>query len=819
VTERSAAVPRPLWFLFFCTGMSGLLLEQSFERWLSTIVGASRMSAAITLALYFVGLAIGARLYPLWTRWLPSGLKLYAALEGAVGVYALILGYFPEPLLSSSTSLIAAVPPGSSGAALIRVVLGALWVLPPTIAMGATFPAVVHALEQTGGPRLTRRMSSLYGANLFGAVCGAGLAPYVFFAFFGIDGTLQLVVGVQLLIVVVALSLARRTDAAPTPAEHPPADPAPVGAPMDTPATSPQGNVVVVVGLAFLSGLVVFAFEVVWIHLIGAAIGMSAFSFSLMLVCVLLGLGLGSAIVSRLGASDAPLPSATLSVALLVAALTGLVSLQLWDDSADLLLALGEGPIGFWRGELSRLLTAVVLVLPSATALGVIYPLLFRIDRFVPERAADVASRMGAANAIGSMIGALGTGFVLLDALGAEWTLRGLLVLIALGAIAPSVAASADPRRRAPVLAAAAVLAVAAVASPPWSYAELLSGTNVYFTPREPLIEPRLLFRGEDNVSGFTTVTEFALRPGGPRMRLLETNGKFQGNDGGEIRAQLGFAFLPSAYARGRERALVIGLGTGMSASVVQATGVRQLDVAELSPTMVEAAAYFEHIHRGLFDLPGVELVVDDGRTHLARTPPDTYDLMSLELSSVWFAGCTNLYSREFYRLAKDRLKRDGVFQQWVQLHHLGRGELLSIVATLRSAFPYVQLHFVGGQGILLASKAPLELDDTHVAQVTERLKTAFAPLAGRLPPLGTAFVKDTVVLDSQDTTRLLTHVIDHELILNTDTNRYLEFWSPRYNLEAVDHVPINLEALLQFADPDEVPTRLQALGFKMAAP
>ena len=98
---------------------------------------------------------------------------------------------------------------------------------------------------------------------------------------------------------------------------------------------------------------------------------------------------------------------------------------------------------------------------------------------------------------------------------------------------------------------------------------------------------------------------------------------------------------------------------------------------------------------------------LNDGRNVLlvAKEP---YDLITIELTSVWFAGASNLYSTEFYQLAKRRLAKGGVLQQWVQLHHIRPRELAVIVRTLQAEFAHVALFEGGAQGILVASEEPL---------------------------------------------------------------------------------------------------------------
>lgn len=115
-----------------------------------------------------------------------------------------------------------------------------------------------------------------------------------------------------------------------------------------------------------------------------------------------------------------------------------------------------------------------------------------------------------------------------------------------------------------------------------------------------------------------------------------------------------------------------------------------------------------------------LSLHMEDGRNSLLRSRKK-YDLITIEISSVWFAGATNLYSREFYETAHDRLAPEGVLQQWVQFHHNGVTEVLATLLTLRDVFDHVELYLVGGQGILLASAQPLVLRDPAIQRLSCR--------------------------------------------------------------------------------------------------
>jgi spermidine synthase len=804
--------------LFVLTGAVALVAEQVFEKLLSTVVGASTPAGAIVLAVYFAGLTAGGLLYgPVIAR-LRRPLPLYALLEGFVGLWALGLAISFPWLQSAAGAVIGLAGDSRPALLLLRLVVACAWILPPTVAMGMTFPAMVGVLERAQVPGLHRRMARFYALNLLGAVLGAALAPYLLFPHIGLVGALLLAALLEAAVVVAALALGRGW--------------AGVGAPApDALAPRPslralllQPGPAVLVACAAGSGFLIFSLEVVWLHLVGAVIGTSVYAFANMLLAVLLGLLLGG-LLSSLGRDrDGPLPLAVLPAVLLVAGWLLLLTGGLW-DVVPAVFAIDGLVSSFAGGEALRLVACLVLVGLPATALGLVYPLLFRLPLF-PSAAADrFAGLLAAANALGCIAGALVGGFVFLPGPGSEATLRatnavvlGLGLALALGLLIRLLIsrAPASPLRR-PLLAALVLLGglgcAALAKEAPWERLALTSGTNVYFAPTHVGSESELLFWHEDSYGGFTTVVRNRTVAGDP-WHVLLTNGKFQGNDVGERAAQVAFALLPVLHSEARDKALVIGLGTGQTAQVVAASGYRQVEVAEIAPGIVEAAeAWFPLVHRSVLERPAVSLHLEDGRNHLLRSPGG-YDLVTIELNSVWFAGATSLYSREFYRLVRERLAPGGILVQWIQLHHIAPEEVLSVMATLQAELPWVSLWQIGGQGLFLAAAEPLEPQ----AEVSNYLRgnPAFASAVhlveerhGDLDQL----LVDAKVLSATELEQRCARALDEGIPLTTDGNRWLEWHTPRHNLEPIDHRRAVLEALLEDLPAAERAERVERLS------
>jgi len=280
---------------------------------------------------------------------------------------------------------------------------------------------------------------------------------------------------------------------------------------------------------------------------------------------------------------------------------------------------------------------------------------------------------------------------------------------------------------------------------------------------------------------GLTTVTQ----SGESHLTLL-TNGKFQGNnaEGGEMVAQESIALIPLMHTTQRDKALVIGYGTGMTARVLQDQGYSTLDVVELSRDIVTMAdKYFANINAHISDHPSVKMHYTDGRNYLL-TQSRQYDVISQEISSIWFAGAAILYNREFYELANRRLGDPGVLQQWVRLHHMLPMDFLYILGSVRSVFKNVWVYVSGGQGIVVASNSGGAASNEAALG---KLMGSHTISALKLPELPNTLVAGPAQVDA------LIQRFDPRMqfFISTDKNLYLEYATPKGNAVTMDTTPI----------------------------
>jgi spermidine synthase len=771
--------------LFFLSGFSALAVELVYVKYLGYVFGTTAYAVSTVLASFMGGLALGNLWGGKLSRSIARPVRWYGCLEFGVGLYGLLspllfrglaelVGSVGRPLTEGSTSLFALT--------ILRFLLAALVVLPPTVAMGLSFPLLTGWLRTR--PDLGSNIARLYTVNTLGAATGTLVCTYVFLGALGLSGTLALVATINACVLGGCLAFPKAEPASPETAPSP-ADadvaPAPV---LESSGWLNQTNVYV---LAAFSGFITLAFEVVWSHLLATLIGTSTYAFGLVLAIFLFALALGGTIVTLYVADlGARRVAAFLAVALLACGLSIALTLSFWDKAATVFELVGYFKPGFGARELTRAVVVGALIFLPVLLMGLLFPAALAMQR---AAGADVGRRVGIAyalNTAGTIVGSTLTGFGLIEWLGSQATIRllgALTLLLALPALWVI-----ERRRWRFGLAATGVLSLASLAwADPWDIARMTNGTNIYFVAGFDLAQHKLVDFREDVHGGMTTVVSDGT------VRTMMTNGKFEGNNGRERIDQILVAVIPNLYVRGRERAVNIGIGTGQTLAVLQAFGYRDLDAVDISPNIVGAATrMFGDVNLDVFREPNVHVHLRDGRNHLLLSE-STYDLISVELSSIWFASAGNLYSREFYQLCRRRLREHGVLQQWMQLHHIELENIATIIRTLKTVFPAVELWIGGHQGILVAADHLEEPVTAGLGSVSPKLSRLLE--AAEIDDPREILKHRLVRADQMD--GVLAAISHEPRRLSTDDNVILEYSTPQGN--TLDGAEIaNLKAIRQ---------------------
>lgn len=755
--------------LFLVSGSTGLLYEVAFGKLLAYVFGATAYAVSTVLAAFMGGMALGAHLGGKRAARFGRPLAAYGVLEIIVGLVVAASPAALDALTRAYVSLAQKAPDSLALLTAIRGGMTALVVIVPTVAMGATLPVLSRVVAGEVGTTSKRRLSFLYAVNTAGGAIGALTSAYLVLPALGVRGTIWAAALANVAIGTTAIVTAKRERNEAPKAERKSETEAASHGPDERATATARDPEPFALAFALASGFVVFAAEVIETHLLALLIGNSAYAFGLMLAVFLVCLALGAA---RAFAFADKLGEGAIALGLGAAAASLALTMPLWAELPRLFMFAGKYVDSFAGRELVRALAALVILAVPTFFLGTTFPLLLHRIASRPDVAARVG-RLTVVNTVGTILGSILTGYFVLPWLGSQRSLAGVGVLLAIASVLASRAFAPgidqDKRSAGKTFALPAVALVLLVVAPRWDMARMTNGANVYFTAGPP--PDRIEMMREDVHGGVTTVA----RRGD--VLTLYTNGKFQGDNGGEMAAQRRFAHFPSMFVTNERRVLVVGLGTGTTLGTITAYPWQHIEVAEISPAIVEASrVFFSGPARESLSDPRVELEVVDGRNHLLVSP-NRYDLVTMELSSVWFAGASSLYSREFYELVRSRLAEGGILQQWVQLHHIRRRELAAIVRTLRVVFPHVALFVGGSQGILVASEKPLVASRARLAKLGE-----VPPIKETLGGTPMPALFDELVTSEAELDRFVAET-PGDPIVSTDDNLFLEYATPKGNV------------------------------------
>ncbi|HEX3556800.1 MAG TPA: fused MFS/spermidine synthase [Thermoanaerobaculia bacterium] len=718
--------------LLFGSGFCALVYQTAWLRMFRLVFGASTAASAAVLAIFMAGLGFGGLWLGRWADRHPSPLGLYATLETGIAVSAGLSPWLVALAQWVYVGLGGSARLGLAGSTVVRLVLSTLVLAAPTFLMGGTLPAVARAVERSADSG-RRVVGLLYAVNTLGAVLGTLATTFFSLEVLGIRKSIWIAALLNLLVVLAARSLAREMARELPAAVRSPEEPA---APD---AGSPwMGRLVpvaaAVVGFSFL------LMELVWYRLLGPLLGGSSYTFGLILAVALLGIGAGGLLYGAGEGARRPTLLAfagTCSLEALCLALPFALGDRVAVLAALLRPLSGAGFLALAGGWTA---VTVLVVLPAAVVAGYQFPLLIALLGAGRRQVGREVGVTYAANTLGAIVGSIAGGFGLIPWLTAPgvWRLVALL-LLGLAGVAIVLGARAgrpggEPRRAALMPLAAGVLGllccVATGPTPFWRHSPIGAGrvtTADWNGPNDvkSAIETqnrRIVWQadGVESSVALDLSEEYA----------FIVNGKSDGSALGDSPTQVMSGLVGAVLHPGVHRVLVIGLGTGSTAGwLARVPTVERVDVVELEPAIVHVARTLSQINQDVLANPKVHLVIGDGREVLVTTP-ETYDLVFSEPSNPYRAGVASLFSADFYRSVRRRLRPGGIFLQWLQGYELDAQVVRTAYATLASVFPAVESWRIQSADLLLmATVQPVvhDLDRVRARIATEPYRTALA--------------------------------------------------------------------------------------------
>jgi spermidine synthase len=727
-SERSQRFLPLLVILFIGSGCAALVYEVVWFQILELVIGASAVSLAVLLGTFMGGMCAGSLLAPRFISRSHHPLRVYAVLELGIAVIGLIVLIF-VPLIGS---LYTSWAGGGMTSMLLRGIVAAVFLLPPTFLMGATLPAISRWVQTT--PQGVAWLGFFYGGNIAGAVVGSLLAGFYLLRVHDVAIATYVAMAINVTVALLSLLLAKLTpyEALPVVEKQEPASASP------SQETSEVWPVYVTI---MLSGLTALASEVVWFRLLAQLFGATVYTFSLVLAAFLFGLGIGSSVGASI-ARNTTRPRVALGWcqmllcgAIAWAAFQTMSELPWWPVDVTLQTLRGDE---FTKFQLD-LVRCLWVLLPASILWGMSFPLALASVASSGGDAGRLVGGVYAANTVGAIAGSLLAGLVLVALIGMQHTQQALIGASAISgllmlALAPG---GPDPAKARvnfalTVLLAMVISGLLVVSVPPLDRDFVAYGR---FAPHRAG-RAEVVYVGEGNM-GLVAVSRLS-----DGVLNYHNAGKIQASsDPADMRLQRMLGHLTTLVPPTPRKFLVVGFGAGATAGAVSIEPKLEsetiVEIEKLVPQFV--GDHFGEHNFNVAKNPKVTIRIDDGR-HFLFTTGEKFDGITSDPLDPWVKGAAALYTTEYFEAAKAHLNPGGVVTQFVQLYESTEDAVKSEIGTFCEVFPHGTLwvNNVNGQGYDLVMLGQAEPTSIDVDEWNRKLETPeYAEVAKSLREIG----------------------------------------------------------------------------------
>lgn len=697
-------------------GLTALIFQVVFAKQLVLLFGLTAPAIATVLAVYFSGLAIGSIIFgKIVDKFQKIAHRIYVFLFLLTGIYGISLPFL-FPILNKIILAINSVYPlNFSGFNFFAFLLSFLFLIFPAILIGGSFP-VISKIFIKRSEVLGKKVSLLYFVNTIGSVVGAALAGFWLIPAVGNNAT---IFSASILNIVIAGLLFVVFRPFPQFAE--------VG-PLQEAQPQKMGNPIFLYVL-FLTGFLALSLEVLYTKTLILFIGSSTYAFSLILITFLLGIALGSLVVS-LFIDRLRQKQAYFGIFLGLTGFWLFLTMKFFEELPFWYLKIFQS---FQSFEFSAIISAqffltFLVIFPATFLMGIIFPLGIKLANPSLEKLGRGIGKLYFSNTLGGVLGSLIAGFFLLPSFGYQKTLIFILLIYSLlGGIFTLKGKTLNFAIKGIFVFFFIFWGVFAVFSSGWSEKVLSLGIFPYAKSYINLGEEEIKrgLKTDELVFYREGLSQVAVVKRGESL-FLRINGKTDASTVPEdLEAEILSGALPMLFHKNPEDVLVIGLGSGITlGAVTQFDEAKRIGVVEIDPAIVKAAGYFKEHNNDALNDSRVKTILADARNYLYLADKNKkYDVISSEPSNPWVSGNASLFSREFYNLAKNHLKDNGLMFQWIHAYSLNLNDLKTVIKTFGEVFPETYLfdEVQGGNLFLIGalSQSPI----LHFAEIEEKLR------------------------------------------------------------------------------------------------
>ncbi len=749
---------------FFLSGGAGLVLEIVWTKYLNLIFGSTTLSISTTVAVFMGGLAAGSYLADRLLRRLKNPIMSYGIFEVLIGICAFIIPFVLKWFISVQGSILPYFYANAFVYSIVRFAFCIAILIIPATAMGATLPILsafyIKNIKEGG-----KRMGLLYAINTAGATIGTFIAGFFLLRYLGVKNTNNIAATTDILIGISMILISRRS---------------PVNFYQendDSKETEKDKNSDVewiLIVVSFLSGIVSMCYQMLWTRSLSMVIGSSTYAFTIILTTFLLGIAAGSFFISNAISRREDLISDLILIFTGIgffALITSVFIDRLPFLVQKIMLIDDFTPSHIFWGYF--LITSFVVIFP-AIGMGMYIPLLVHIALRDIKRVTSDIGRIYSANTMGNIIGSFLGGFVIIPFIGIQTGLKlSVIVSILIAFVLIFYFKRYYLRRDIKNIIFASSAIVITLLSPDWDIAKWSAGMFRAYLARGPYsrgeyVPPEIIFHKD----GIVTTVTVEYREGG--MYSLKVNGKVDASNGSDMSTQMLSGLIPVLLNPDAQSVAIIGFGSGTTSGTVVRTPVKKVISIELEEAVIEATRHFTSFNLEPLKSYKHHLRIDDGRNFILSTDR-RFDVIISEPSNPWMSGASSLFTYDFWSRASQRLNKNGIFCQWLQMYELSLENIKILMNTFHKVFPYVllfQSYQNSNDTLLIGSFEPLKFSYKRSIEIinSEDLKNE---------------LKKINVTDPFDAFILLYYTQDeieyfaNTEKINTDDNSIIEFSAP----------------------------------------
>lgn len=806
-----------------------MIYELTWSRQLVHILGTSLFTITTVVSMVMGGLAAGS-LWASSVRFADGrAIFTYGLLQLLSGISALFcLALFAQSFWQY-------LPPP-----LAYLLVGAA-VFCPNFFMGATWPVLARHFSAYGKQSAAKY---LYAFNLLGATIGTICGGFLLLPNLGLTTSSLIAAAINFTIFITASAF--HLNRKPTTAVS-------SNAPASSTQPLPYSNLNALLLISFGCGLTIMILEIAWTRFFGLVLGCSTYALSLVLACFIGGQFLGALSAARFSHYWLS-PPRWLALTCFFSAVSIYAGLCYYNHLPQVLLALQAQFLqhtnwsSFDVALAARATVCILIMLLPAILLGGLFPLTLACS----QSDSNSLGKLYAASSLGAVAGTWLGGFCLLPALsrllpsGIQSTLllaacillglSGLIVLCLPGKNHRPAGSGLNSKLYGWCLGCILLTFLTLNYPPAWNKLLLTSGLSLMApssNQKQPSPSKLLFYReGLSNTVTVEAVNQY-------NLVVLKNDGKVeasvpkdihQPSANSSLSTQVLLGQLPLLFHPGPvHQALVIGYGSGTTCgSMLTCDTLQKLKVAELEPGVLAADGYFQPANNNPLSAKNssrLTTVLADGRHHL-YTHPQNFDVIVCQPSDPWLNGASDVFTLEFWQLGRQRLNRQGVFCQWLQLYAITPEYLQLLCRTFAQVFPQTLVVHPPGAGeiLLLGKTEPWQLQEKQL------LQRFYQPAVRRdLLRIGVRNIAELRQMIIQGPKQFQAFTArSGDTRLNTDDNLLTEFALPRSlwqgtnnnqnNLQLLSAHPANLQDIYQTSSWEPEPIRQSKWQLKQAS-